>query len=208
MSTTADLDDAKGPVRSFDRHGSEYLVEKLNAFKDLGKSRSQIAERYRSATLIPNQSVSDTDPMSTRLHELAVARGSGTDSAFASAAASQRPPTREPVKGMRITERWEGRVLQAEDGFFNAELKPLGKSEPVVIGDISVDKVDEDDRELITDNAAFYLLIGHIPITTTSRIPVQLIRFSRVGKWWPTELEELRQRGQALFRTIEVDDSE
>jgi hypothetical protein len=208
MSTTEDFDGRRGPVRSFDRQRSEYLIERSNGFKDLVQRRSQIAERFHYSTLIPDQNLSDTDPVSNRLHELAVARGSGADSAFAKAAASQRPPTRDPVKGMRITERWEGRVLEVEDGFFTAELKPLGKSEPVIVGDVSNGRVDEEDRQLITDNAAFYLLFGHIPITATSQIPVQLIRFSRVGIWRTAELEQLRERGQALFRAIEVDDSE
>jgi len=178
------------------------------SYQSLIDRKSQIASAYLSATYQSVPSSGATDPKSTRIEELGVAERNLPESSIALAAVSQRLPARERAKDIRITERWAGRVIEVDDGVFSAELRPLGQSTPVVIGDLQVEKVDEADRDLVDVDAPFYLIIGHIPLTETSQLGVQHLHFSRVGKWRSSELDEMRRQGLDLFRSIEVDDPE
>jgi hypothetical protein len=178
------------------------------SYEGLVDRRSQIADAYLSSTYRQSTQVDGTDPKSTRLEGLGAAERSVPDSAIARVAVSQRLPIRDGMRNVRITERWAGRVLEVEDGVFSAELRPLGKSSPVIVGDLQVDRVDEADRDLVDVDAPFYLIVGNIPITATSQLGVQHVRFSRVGKWRSLELDELKEQGLAMFRSIEVDHPE
>ena len=198
------LDEAKS--RSFDRVARSYRSERSDSYKSLLANRSQIADRLSRATWAPSDSEQATDPFASRRHQLAVASRAGSDAPLATAAASRRPPTRERAKGMVITERWEGRVLELQDGFFTAESHPAGAREPLVTGDISIDKVDAGDRELIVEGSPFFLLLGYIPIDEASRISVEFVRFNRVGNWQPEVLEDIEARVAARLASIEVDD--
>jgi hypothetical protein len=107
---------------------------------------------------------------------------------------------------MLVTERWEGRVLESQDGFFTAEMHPTGHPAALVKGDIASNKVDSGDQELISEGSPFYLLLGYIPIDEVSRLPVEMVRFSRVGNWLSETLEGIDAKVEARLAMIEVDD--
>ena len=178
------------------------------SFRNLVDRRSQIADAYLSATYRPADTGTNTDPKSTRIEEIDVAEREISSSAIARVAVSQRLPARANVKDVKITERWIGRVVDVEGGVFSAELRPLDGSGPVVVGDLQVDKVDAANRDLVEVGAPFYLVVGHIPLTATSQLGVQHLLFTRVGRWRTSDLDELREQGNALFHSIEVDDPE
>jgi hypothetical protein len=208
MTPTGTMGDWVDKTRSVGTGETVLDRSREQSFRMLVDRRSQIADAYLAATYRHRSLTPGTDPKSTKLNELNVAERSTTDSAIAQVAVSQRLPAREKAKDVRITERWVGRVLEVEDGVFSAELRPLGRAGPVVVGDLQVEKVDVPDRPLISVNAPFYLVIGHISLSETTQLGVQHVLFSRVGKWRSSDLEDLRQQGAALFQSIEVDDPE
>jgi hypothetical protein len=184
------------------------LWQHEGSYQDLMRRGGQIANQYWQSTFDPTFATTATDLKATRLEEVELAERFEVESAISRSNSAVPPPSRDLVRDIRVSERWVGRVLEVSDDVISAQLAPLGSSEPVVIGDIGFDQIDEADQQLVRPGATFYLTIGYVPLTATTQYTAQFVKFSRVGRWQQSEISEIEARGREMFESIEIDDSE
>jgi hypothetical protein len=113
-----------------------------------------------------------------------------------------------PKVPVRVSERWEGVVTELGDGYLVARLVPLGREEPMLVGDIDIEQVDEDDRALVQEGASFYLNVGFVPLGSGRRSRVSSIRFRRLPPWREDDVAFLRERARKQWLAMGFDAAE
>jgi hypothetical protein len=125
------------------------------------------------------------------------------------AQAVTRPPTPPPVR-LRITERWDGVVIEIHpgDGMFTARVVPLGREEPELYVDFRIDKVDEQDLPLVREGALFFAVTGYIPVNPGQRIQASALQFRRLAMWRRDDVDFMRMSARKRRAALGLSDEE
>ena len=94
------------------------------------------------------------------------------------------------------SERWEGIVLEVEDGTFRARLVDLDRHAPDEDAEIYWSEVSDEDRDLVEPGAVFYWSIGYYTDRMGQRMRRSLVRFRRLPTWTKRELEDARHEAE------------
>jgi hypothetical protein len=94
-----------------------------------------------------------------------------------------------------VTERWHGVVEEIYDDAFSCRLAIDDDPLTAIVGEIPLTKVYEDDLELLSVGASFYLTIGTIPFNRR-RVQTSMLRFRRLPRWRADHLDEIRERAR------------
>jgi hypothetical protein len=106
----------------------------------------------------------------------------------------ERTPPREFFKALA---KWRGRVLEINGSTFRVLLSSLSGGEPDKEAEIKIEEIDNEDRHLLQEGAAFYWSVGYED-RPSGRKRASVLRFARVSPWSPRELD----RGKNLFRVF------
>jgi hypothetical protein len=103
-----------------------------------------------------------------------------------------------PILGMN---KWEGRIIEIEDGLFSAELTPLDHEGPTLVADFDLKLLAPDDT-LVRPGDVVYLTVRTVRefgyVTTTSGL-----RLRRVARWSESELNAAWRAGQQESRALQ-----
>jgi hypothetical protein len=110
------------------------------------------------------------------------------------------PSVLEPVAGLH---KWNGRVLEVDDGIFTAELAPLYHNGPTVLADFELSQLDIDEDESIQPGDLFYLSIATIRERGNRSRKDSLLLFRRLGSWAGRELEQIKREAQVEYNDLE-----
>jgi hypothetical protein len=107
-----------------------------------------------------------------------------------------RPAPRERFIAL---EKFEGTVLELGTDFFRARLtsRSGGGTLDEEEAEIPFEEVSEEDRDLITEGAVFYLTVGYQEESSRRRTRSAVIRFRRLPQWDSQELEAASARAKA-----------
>ena len=112
--------------------------------------------------------------------------------AFLGISLHARPP-QLPVYRIQGMEKWEGRILEVNDGIFSAELEPYDGTTQVVAADFSLDllapETDVRPGDLIYVTARTVVEKPGFPPTRTVNV-----RLRRTGNWTREQVEEVKDR--------------
>ena len=106
---------------------------------------------------------------------------------------------------VRVRERWEGYVHEVADSYFTVRITPAGTDNPALLVDLAMSLVDAGDLEMVQAGAHLYLNIGYLPLSSTTRFSARVVRFSRLPRWRPSDLERFVQIGREMRASLPLD---
>jgi hypothetical protein len=116
----------------------------------------------------------------------------------------QSPP---PAVKVKVSRRWEGSVLEVDEGFFEAKLTPISDGGPDVIADISVADIAADDMPLLRPGAPLHVTAGHVRLPGGRVIHTSTVQLRRLGRWRSEEIALLEERAQKRRAALGFDDN-
>jgi hypothetical protein len=115
------------------------------------------------------------------------------------------PVARLDEERFKLLQKWEGKVLVADDQSFIAELRSLTDLQPNEEVEIALEEVPMDDRDMVKVGATFYWSIGYLIKPHGQQIRASEIRFRRIPGWTVDEIERASSRAETLTRFLNQD---
>ncbi len=116
-----------------------------------------------------------------------------------------RKPTNLPnhQQVFRPLQRWEGVVVSVNTHGFDAVLKDLTDSaRPKERAEFSLDEIEPEDRNLISEGAVFYWVIGYEVTPFLQRKHAGFIRFRRLPAWTESEIESVKREADEMEQIL------
>lgn len=154
----------------------------------------QIVTKRRVAVLGPSG-------LGTLDRESSHARRSSADIREVRIGPSVSPKTfAEPEEVAAVIQVWEGTVLEVHLEIESMSVRLAAKMGIVAehTADISLDWVSEQDRDLVTPGAVFYLTLSRKLSKGKSRQNYEELRFRRMPAWTAKQAQALRDSARAL----------
>jgi hypothetical protein len=100
--------------------------------------------------------------------------------------------------------KWEGRVLQVEDGIFSAELLPLREgSGPAVVADFDLELLSPD-ADSVQPGDTFYLTVRTVGDSVGLKTRTSTLRLKRLGSWSAEDIDRVRERARKRLAAVEA----
>ncbi len=113
------------------------------------------------------------------------------------------PPLRPAQEHFRALQKWEGHVLEVEQGTFRARLVPIVGEGVDQVAEIHLNEVEEEDQALIEPGAVFYWSIGYLD-RPSGRYRASVIRFRRLPAWTKCEIDSADAEVAKLRALLDV----
>ncbi|MCU7822189.1 hypothetical protein [Kitasatospora sp. DSM 101779] len=116
-----------------------------------------------------------------------------------------RQPARpeSPAPG-RITglEKWEGKIVEIDDGLFTAELYPLDREGMPITADFDLELLG-DDADGVIPGDVFYLSVRTVKAPGMRPHRTESLRLRRLGRITPDEIQVAYAKADALMERLE-----
>lgn len=105
------------------------------------------------------------------------------------------PDRPQPREYFKTLEKWRGRVLEVNGSTFRALLSPVTGAELEKEAEIRTNEIDDEDRHLLRNGAAFYWSVGYLD-RPSGRIRASVLRFSRIPPLSSRDIARAKKRAK------------
>lgn len=103
-----------------------------------------------------------------------------------------------PRERFIVLDQWLGVVEEIGDDFFVARLRNVDTSVPDEEAEFDIEEISPVDRHLLQPGSEFYWSVGYRDSLGGQRVRSSLIRFRRLPRWQPNEIQEAQRAAGVL----------
>lgn len=114
---------------------------------------------------------------------------------------------KKPRRRFIALQKWEGTVIELENGIIRAEIRDLMRREQAIEEiTFSFEDISQSERSLVLAGAVFYWTIGYVDTATGQRKRESTISFRRLPAWRRSEIEAVKSASRPLLDLLPAEE--